>query len=130
VFTEPASGWANGLTLSGLRVSPRRHSVARRKLTISYKLLAASTVAITLKRETPGRKAGGRCVKQTRHNRGHKKCTRLVGVSGQIVKDGAAGANSFRWNGKIGGHKLRPGTYQLTATAGGKPRTTRFTIVG
>ena len=45
---------------------------------------------------------------------------------------GRSGANHFTFNGKIGGHNLRPGTYQLIASAtvnGGTPRNVTFTIV-
>jgi hypothetical protein len=79
----------------------------------------------------PGRTVSGKCVKPTKKNKHKKKCLRLIGVHGQLVKTGHAGANSFTFDGKIGGHKLALGTYQLTATpAGGKSRTITFTIVG
>jgi len=141
-------------TLSGLRVSPHRLSIAGRevkrrcvkatrknsshkhcrlkiKLKISYTLNGPATVTFTLKLKMPGRKAAGRCVKPTRHNHKHKKCTRLVPIHRSIVKAGAAGTNSFTWGGKIADQALASGTYQLTATpTGGQPHTTTFTIVG
>jgi hypothetical protein len=50
-------------------------------------------------------------------------------VHGSITKTGTAGANSFTWNGKIGGHQLGPGTYQLIATPSrGLPHTVKFRI--
>ncbi len=64
-------------------------------------------------------------------NKYKQKCLRLIGVHGQLVKTGHAGASSFTFDGRIGGHKLAPGTYQLTATpTGGKSQTITFTIVG
>ena len=55
----------------------------------------------------------------------------MIGVHGQLVKTGHAGADGFTFDGKLGGHRLASGSYQLTATpTGGKPHTTTFTIAG
>jgi hypothetical protein len=98
-------------------------------LHFSYTLNAAIAVTFTVKRESSGRKVKGVCAKRTRKNNKHRKCVRLVELHGKIVQRGYAGANGFTFNGKIGGHRLSPGTYQLTATpTGGKPRLTTFTI--
>ena len=140
-------------TVSGLRVSPHKFSLAGRKvngkcvnpttknnankhckrpiqLRVSYTLDSAATVTFTLKRETPGRKVNGQCVKPTKKNKTHKSCNRLVTVRGTITQTGKLGANSFTFNGKLDGYKLAPGSYQLTATpTGGKPHTTTLKIV-
>jgi hypothetical protein len=51
-------------------------------------------------------------------------------VPGTITRASTAGANAFTFNGKIGGHKLGPGIYQLTATAsGGTTQGVTFKIV-
>jgi hypothetical protein len=143
--------------LSGLRVSPHKFSLAGRrvkghcvkptaknhgnkhcrraiKLKISYTLSAAATVTFTLKKKAPGRKVKGRCVKPTKKNRKHKRCHRLIGLHGSITLTGKAGNNSFTFNGKLAGHKLAPGSYQLTATptAGGRtgtPQRATFKLV-
>ena len=50
-------------------------------------------------------------------------------VSGRLVESGKAGANRFRFNGKVGGHSLGVGKYQVTATpVRGKAKKTRFTL--
>jgi hypothetical protein len=50
-------------------------------------------------------------------------------LSGRLVESGKAGLNRFRWTGKVGGHALGHGTYQVTATpVGGKPRKAKFTV--
>jgi hypothetical protein len=50
-------------------------------------------------------------------------------VHGSITTSAKAGSDSFTFTGKVGGHKLAPGTYQLTATpTGGTSQTTKFTI--
>lgn len=140
--------------LSALRVSPRKIAIAGRmvkgkcakptkktknnkhcrrpiKLKVSYTLNGALTVTFALKRKAPGRKVRGRCVEPTKKNAKKKRCSRLVTVHGKLVKSGKAGNNKFAWNGKLAGHKLKPGSYQLTATpTGGKPNTVTFKIVG
>ena len=99
-------------------------------LRVSYTLNVAASVTFTLKRNAPGRKVKGRCVKATAKNRKHRRCTRLMTLTGTIAQSGKAGANHFTFNGKIGGHKLGPGNYQLTATpVGGNPQAATFTIV-
>jgi hypothetical protein len=141
-------------SLSGLSVYPRKFSLAGRivggrcikptrqnrshrpcqraiRLAISYTLNRAATVTFTLKRMDAGRKLSGRCVKPTRRNNGHRRCTRLINLSGAIARASSAGANGFTFNGNIGGHKLVPGSYQLTGTAaGGSQRSTTFQIRG
>jgi hypothetical protein len=42
---------------------------------------------------------------------------------------GVAGSNSFRFSGRVGGKRLAPGKYRLTATpADGVPRLASFKI--
>jgi hypothetical protein len=138
--------------LSGLRVSPRRFSLAGRKvsgrcvkptaknkskprcrpikLKVSYILTRAVSVTFTITGKAQGRKVNGRCVKPTKKNKTHKKCTRTVKVKGSITQNGNAGTNTFTFNGKIGGHKLGPGTYNLIATpTGGTPQEITFQII-
>ena len=154
VTVPPPTVTASPSKISDLRVSPHTLSIAGRKvngkcvkpthkntsarhclraikLDVNYTLSSADTVTFTLKRTAHGRKVNGRCVKPTRKNTDKKKCSRLVGVPGQLVKTRHAGANRFAFDGKIGGRKLAPGSYQLTATpTGGKSQTTMFAIVG
>ena len=140
-------------TISKLRVSPSVFSLAGRevsgkcvkpgknnntnphcrrpiRLRVSYTLDVSATVTFTLTREAPGRKVNGRCVKPNKKNSKRPKCTRPVSVSGKIIQSGTAGTKHFTFNGKIGGHTLGPGTYELIATpTGGKPETFTFEIV-
>jgi outer membrane protein assembly factor BamB len=145
-------------TLSGLHVSSHRVSIAGRKvrghcvkptkqnrshkycrrslkLKITYTLNEAATVTLTLKRQTPGRKVKGRCVKPTHKSHKRPRCTRFVPVHGRITLLGKVGSNVFTFTGKIGGHKLGPGSYQLTATPTtgghtGTPQKVAFKVVG
>lgn len=86
---------------------------------ITYTLNVAATVTLTLKRQMPGRKVNGRCIKPTAKNGKHKKCTRLVNVPGKSTLAGQAGTNDSTFTGKIGGHQLGAGTYQLIAAPAG-----------
>jgi polyvinyl alcohol dehydrogenase (cytochrome) len=113
----------------------KRHKPCRRpvKLKVTYTLNAAATVTLTLKRQAPGRRVRGRCAKQTKKNHRHARCARWVAVPVSIMLAGKAGANRFTFTGRIGGYKLGPGSYRLTAAAGGHAsarRTVTFKIVG
>jgi hypothetical protein len=138
--------------LTGLGVAPRKFTLAGRKvngrcveptagnthrprcslplkLQIRFKLTAANTVKFTLKLLLPGRKVNRRCVKPTAKNAKHTRCVEERSVRGSLTTSAKAGADSFTFTGKVGGHKLAPGTYQLTATpTGGNSQTTTFTI--
>ncbi len=139
--------------LSGLRVSPRafslagnfvngkcvkptahrakQHCVRPLRLLVSYRLNAPGMVTFRVKREISGRTVRGRCAPPTRADGKDERCTRLIAVPGQVTSAGRAGANSFVFGEKIGGHKLGAGTYQLTATSsGGRPQTVTFALLG
>jgi outer membrane protein assembly factor BamB len=155
VTAGSVTGGAPGL--SGLHISSRRVSIAGRvvagrcvkptrknqnhkycrlpvRLKIAYTLNEAATVRLSLKTQVLGRKVKGRCVKQTKKNHKHARCNRLVPMSGTIRLAGKAGVNAFMFTGRIGGHRLGPGTYQLIATPtakgrSGRPQTVIFKIV-
>jgi hypothetical protein len=151
-FTTPSVPPPGKPAISGLGVSPTSFSLTGRRvdgrcvkptrqnkgdkhcrrpgtLRISCTLNVTATVTVTLRRQVPGRKVDGRCVKTTKNSRKHGTCTRLVNVPGTLTLAGQAGANQSTFNGKIGGHQLGLGTYQLIATpAGGSSSTVTFKI--
>jgi hypothetical protein len=94
---------------------------------VRYTLNEAARVRFTVQQAQPGRKTGTgtktRCVPQTNKNRKAKKCTRLVNLLGTFTLNGRAGANSFRFSGRIGGKRLKPGSYRLVATPTANGRT-------
>jgi hypothetical protein len=93
---------------------------------VSFTLNQAGSVRFTVVQPQAGRKARGRrCLKPTRANRKARACTRLVAIGGSFTVAGNAGANSFRFTGRLAGRKLKPGKYQLVATpiGGGKTGT-------
>ncbi len=97
------------------------------KLTISYDLNLAATVAFTIKHATTGRLVGGVCAARTHANRAQKHCVRLVALHGSIGQAGPAGANTLQFDGQVGGHRLAAGAYRISATptAGGKSGVTQ-----
>jgi 6-phosphogluconolactonase (cycloisomerase 2 family) len=125
-----------GRKVKGRCVTPTRKNNANKrcrrpiKLRVSYALNVPGAVTFTLKLQALGRRVNGRCVKPTSKNSKHRKCTRLVNLRGKIVQTGKAGTSQFSFNGKIGGHQLGPGSYELIATpTGGRPKKVTFKIV-
>jgi hypothetical protein len=103
---------------------PSVHAARRRYgAKVRYTLDRAASVRFAVVKRRPGARApDGRCVKRTRANRRRRKCARLVRLHGSFRLAGVAGANSFRFTGRLAGRTLKPARYRLTATpsAGGK----------
>ncbi|HEX8206272.1 MAG TPA: PKD domain-containing protein, partial [Solirubrobacteraceae bacterium] len=132
-------------SVSDLGVSPRTFAAAargasvaqRRRRTgtrVTYDLNVAADVRFTVRRRARGRRVGGRCVKPTRRNRSKRRCARFVRVRGSFARASTAGANRFRFTGRLRGRKLRPGRYRLVATpragtVAGPARRAAFRIV-
>ena len=100
----------------------RGSSVARKKRTpvgtkVSFTLSSAATTTFTVQRAVTGRRVNRKCVAQKRSNRTKPRCTRYVTVRGSFTRAGRAGANSFRFTGRLRGRKLSLGSYRLTAVA-------------
>ncbi|HTX32358.1 MAG TPA: beta-propeller fold lactonase family protein [Solirubrobacteraceae bacterium] len=121
-----------GRCLAQTRKNRTRRACRRRvALAFSYRLNQASSVTFTIAHKQAGREVRHRCVKPTRKNRKDRRCTQLVNQPGSLTKAGAAGSNRFTFSGKLGGRRLGPGTYVLSATpAGGKASKTTFEITG
>jgi outer membrane protein assembly factor BamB len=113
---------ATAPVLSRLHVSPHRAHLARHRrirFKVTYRLNIAAAVTLTVKRAV-------------RDSKGHRHWVRL---RGRITLTGKAGRNKFTFHGRVGGHRLRGGTYELIArpSAGGlagAARITRFVIIG
>lgn len=130
VTADPATPAGPAATLPeirDLRVTPRKFRAAgKAKATakrppvgtkIRYRLTAAADVQFAVQRKTTGRRAGGRCGKPTRANRGGKRCVRWVNAGGFRHRGVPAGDVSRRFSGRIGRRALKPGRYRLTAIA-------------
>jgi hypothetical protein len=90
---------------------------------VTYRLSEAAKVTAKLQRAAKGRKARGRCRKQTAANRERKRCTRWVGVR-TFQRDGVAGLNQLTVPARIAGRKLAAGRYRLILTARNSAGTT------
>ncbi|GAC1434848.1 MAG: hypothetical protein NVSMB51_03050 [Solirubrobacteraceae bacterium] len=83
---------------------------------VSFTLKAPAVVVFTVQKQTTGRRSGNKCVKQRASNRKKKACVRYAALAGSFTMLGQKGANSVLFRGRIGGKKLKPGRYSLTAT--------------
>jgi hypothetical protein len=115
--------------VTGALASRKKKAAAPVGATVSYALSAAGTAEFSIERQTTGRKAGKKCVKQTATNKTHKKCSSYKLLKGSFSAAGAAGTNSFKFSGKLGGRILKPGSYRLTGSAGGVSMKAAFKIV-
>jgi hypothetical protein len=98
---------------------------------VTYTLNQAARVRFTVARELPGRRTRrGTCVRPTRANRLARRCIRRLPVRGSFTLNGRSGRNAFRFMGRIGGRRLTPGNYRLTATPTANGRRGRATSVG
>ncbi len=155
--SSPASTTPSLPSLASLRIAPRTFKLAGRRagrrcvaitrknrdrkackrpirLRVSFTLASAAEVNFKVERVALGRRVKKRCRAPTRANRHHRACTRLIVLRGTVVHAGKGGANSFTFNGRIGGHLLGPGTYRLIATPSsggltGAARSATFRIV-
>jgi DNA-binding beta-propeller fold protein YncE len=102
---------------------------------VSYQLSATAGVTFVVTHAVPGRRqrVNGkiRCVAPTHRTAHAQVCVRVLTV-GSFTQAGTAGANSFRFSGRINGARLPVGTgYALSATpSGGKPLSVKFRIKG
>jgi hypothetical protein len=87
--------------------------------TIKFRLSETATVTFKVQRALKGRRIRGRCRPATRRNklRSRRKCKRYKTVRGSFKKTGGAGANSVRFTGRVGGRRLKVGSYRLVAVA-------------
>jgi hypothetical protein len=97
--------------------------------TVTYSLSAAATVEFHVEHGGTGRRVGKDCVKQNASNKRHRKCVIYKPLKTSFSVPGAAGADSFRFSGKIDGKALKPGPYRLVGHAGDAIRRAPFTIV-
>jgi hypothetical protein len=137
-FVPPAPGQIQSLAVrpSAFRAGNVAGAVASRKkprpplgATVAYTLSAAATIEVSVERQIVGRRVGKKCAKKTVANKAHKKCASYKPVKGGFSVSGVSGPNSFKFSGRIGGKPLKPGSYRLTAAAGGAVKKAAFKIV-
>jgi hypothetical protein len=115
--------------------SVRPAAVKKAGAKVSFRLNFASPVLFTVERAklVPGRtvdsSAGKVCDAITPSNRSKPPCKRPVVLKGSFDVNGKAGANRFRFTGRLAKRALKPGRYRLVATtADGAVARAPFTI--
>jgi hypothetical protein len=125
-FAAAGSGASVG-TKAAVRVK------AKVGTTVSYTVSEPATVTFTVEQVKGGRQVAGVCRKPTRKNRTQPRCD--LPLKGSFTDAGEVGANAFKFTGRLNGKALKPGKYQLVATAldgagnSTLPQRTTFTIV-
>jgi uncharacterized delta-60 repeat protein len=103
-----------GITPAVFAAAPSGPSIAKTiGAQVSYENTQAATTMLTVLKPARGVRYKGSCAKPSRHRHG-KRCTRWVAV-GRFTHADKVGLNSFRFTGRVYGHKLRPGRYKLRA---------------
>jgi virginiamycin B lyase len=140
----PAPPPAAVLSVSSLKLSPSSFKAAPKGASITkkakpgtrvtYLVSTAASTRFTVESIQAGRKKGKNCVKPTAKNKKGKRCTRYVVVKGSFKHASKAGSNNFRFSGRVGNKRLKPGKYRLVAVATvgarkSKVRRANFTIV-
>ncbi len=119
--------------LSGLRLKPKAFKPAtkrkpKRGTDVAYTLSEAASVSVVVERcskyakpKRKGKAKGKRSVAEAAARRKRRaaargRCVSFKAMSGAQVKAGKAGANGFRFNGKVAGRALKPGAHRLALT--------------
>jgi hypothetical protein len=106
------SAWREGSKLA--RITSRRLPVGT---LFSFTLDEPATVRLVFTQQSSGRRAGGRCVPETKANRRKRACKRTL-TRGTMTFTGHLGANKVSFEGRISRSKKLPlGTYTLLITA-------------
>jgi hypothetical protein len=124
--------------LTALRLHPNRFRPLHRGASVLAPSAHGGTVVtLTLTRKanvtfTPERVAagvlhGGRCVAAGHGVHGHR-CTRLVALR-SFTHGEPAGTDTLRFSGRVAGHALPPGRYELMVSVPQSSLTTPFTII-
>jgi plastocyanin len=109
-------------------------AAAKAGTTFRYSLSEDARVVISVVQDLAGRRSGKRCVRQTRRNRGKRKCTRPLAFERFAVAS-KGGSNSKGYAGRIGRKVMRPGKYRATLVATdaagntSAPKTLKLTVV-
>jgi hypothetical protein len=143
---QEALAKASAARVTSLRLSPRSFAAAakggtvgkvthRKGTNVLYTVSDSAQARFTVRQARVGRRVSGECRKRTADNRRARRCTRYVHLRASIVLEAVQGENRFKFTGRWGGKRLRPGRYKLIATAtdangiAGKPKVARFRVV-
>lgn len=89
---------------------------------VTYSLSAPGIVRFTVATLEPGRLTRfGRCKRAADTRAGARRCTLRTLRPGGFTQAGHAGTNRFRFTGRLAGHRLPPGSYELIGTPPASP---------
>jgi len=94
---------------------PSARTTRQRGSRVSFTVSELANLAFSVQRRSTGRRVNGHCRRRTRGNRGRRRCSLFRSLTGTFMVTGRAGANSFRFTGRVNGRKLRVGRYRLAA---------------
>jgi hypothetical protein len=127
-----------GPHLSGLRLAPARFAAAKRGATtvarlpkgdatrISYQDTQPGSLTLTVTQQRHGtRNKHGTCGKPAQSS--NRRCA-YTAIVGRFTVAAGAGDNRFVFTGRLSGHKLAPGSYQLQAVAADRWRLSSATV--
>jgi Calx-beta domain-containing protein len=113
-LTQTRTSWRVGKARAVITSRARRTPVGT---SFAFSLDQAARVALAFNRSSLGRKAGGRCVVQTKKNRTGRACRRIV-AQGTLAIAGHAGINRISFQGRLAsGTTLKPARYTLVVAA-------------
>lgn len=93
---------------------------------VTFQIFDGADVFFTFKRETAGKRSGGKCVPGKAKGK-KKTCTITTDVPGGFTFVGISGTNEFRLSGRLNDKALAPGIYRLVAKAEGTAARSSYT---
>jgi sugar lactone lactonase YvrE len=119
---KPAAVALHGRLARGRCVRATRHNRLDRRcrrhlhLRISYSVNVFALVKLSVYRAAPGRIFKGSCVPLNPFNRHGQHCHVPKSLLDVFQRSSQPGGHHISWNGRAGRHRLRPGTYVVTAS--------------
>ncbi|HTA36766.1 MAG TPA: IPT/TIG domain-containing protein, partial [Solirubrobacteraceae bacterium] len=109
-FSQSASKWRRGGSLPRISVAGGRSPLGT---TFSFSLNEAAAASLEFSQLVPGRRAGGRCVAQSRANASKPRC-KLARPAGSLPVSGHAGTDRVVFQGHLSRTRsLAPGAYEV-----------------
>jgi len=109
ISPSPFSAAPSGATIS--KKAKKKYGA-----TISWRDSQAASTTFTVLRPLTGRTQGHACTKPSKKNKHGRRCT-YYSALGTFTHTDIAGANHLHFSGRIKGHRLTAGSYQLKAVA-------------
>jgi hypothetical protein len=114
-LTQSHSKWREGKALASISRHRKKHAPIG--TTFSFTLSEQATVSLSFAQRVSGRKVNGKCVIQTKANKGKHRCTRKVNA-GTLSLSAHPGADKVTFQGSLSAStKLPLGTYTVGITA-------------